>query len=974
MKCPQCHSDNTDTARFCSNCATSLTGAEDARPSITKTIETPKEELTTGSTFAGRYQVIEELGKGGMGRVYKVLDKETNERIGLKLIKPGIASDKNTIERFRNELTTARKISHRNVCRMFDLNKEKDNYYITMELVSGGDLKKLIRRTKLLPVGTAISIAKQICEGLQEAHSIGILHRDLKPSNIMVDDNGNAKIMDFGLARSIKSKRITSAGVIIGTPEYMSPEQVEGKEVDQRSDIYSLGVILYETMTGKVPFEGDTPFTIGMKHKGEMPKNPQSLNTQIPDDLSLLILKCMEKDKEMRYQGIGEVISELDEIEKDIPSAERIVPKKKPLTSREITVRFSFKKLYVPFTAIALAIVALIIWQPWAHREATVIPSDKPSIAVLRFKNNTGDENLDFWRSALSELLINDLSQSKHIYVLPNNRLLDILSKLNLENSENYSYEDLQKFESWSGFNQIITGEYYKTGDSFRVNITLHDADKGEIISTDSAEGTGSEGPIGMVDELTRKIKTLVRMPEDKIASDFDLAVGEITTESPEAYKFFSDGARHYFKTEYLKAIPLLENAVALDPGFAMAYRHLWASHTNLGNRTKGNRFLANIYGEEYGELEKAIDYAETAYRNYPESGIACLSLAHYHTLEGSVREAAEILENHLENFPDSPLVKRHHIENLINRKKYDRALTELDELQNMAPTMFPYPLYTGHIYLLSGQPVKAEQEYRKFLDTENLRDRFRGFSRLSFLYLSQGKWGSSKMMQEGMIETARERGDLSGEFEARVHLAHLNSRTGDFNEALMESRGAREIAVQLEILSEVKSYLGINDIGQAEIAAEEMNKALEGERNKHEFRLYYLAAGLIEIERENFTQAVENLERAVSLSYTLQRAFFGNDYVIYLEPLARAHYRAGDWGKARREYEKISVHPTARLDFGDIYAKSFYMLGKIYEEQDNKRNAIENYEIFLELWKDADPGLPEVADARICLTRLQDR
>ena len=156
-----------------------------------------------------------------------------------------------------------------------------------MEYVSGGDLKRFIRRAKRLDTGTAISIAKQICEGLEEAHSLGIVHRDLKPNNIMIDDNGNARIMDFGIARTVKGKSITGSGAMIGTPEYMSPEQVEAKEIDQRSDIYSLGIIMYEMLTGRLPFEADTPFAIGVKHKSEAPKNPKEFNPQIPDGLSI---------------------------------------------------------------------------------------------------------------------------------------------------------------------------------------------------------------------------------------------------------------------------------------------------------------------------------------------------------------------------------------------------------------------------------------------------------------------------------------------------------------------------------------------------------------------------------------------------------------------------------------------------------------------------------------------------------------
>jgi serine/threonine protein kinase len=310
IQCPKCKAENPDTKQFCGDCGTQLTPPDEI-PVQTKTIEAPKEELTTGSTFAGRYQIIEELGRGGMGKVYKAQDTEIKEKIALKLIKPEISSDKKTIERFQNELKLARKISHRNVCRMHDLGKSEGNYFITMEYVDGENLKGMIRMMGQLSSGKTISIAKQVCEGLSEAHRIGVVHRDLKPSNIMIDKDGNAKIMDFGIARSLTGKGITGVGVMIGTPEYMSPEQVESKEIDQRSDIYSLGVILYEMVTGQVPFEGDTPYSIGVKHKSEVPRNPKEINPQISDDLNRMILKCLEKEKDKRYQSAGELRSEL---------------------------------------------------------------------------------------------------------------------------------------------------------------------------------------------------------------------------------------------------------------------------------------------------------------------------------------------------------------------------------------------------------------------------------------------------------------------------------------------------------------------------------------------------------------------------------------------------------------------------------------------------------------------------------------
>jgi serine/threonine protein kinase len=352
MKCPKCQAENLADSRFCHQCASPL------HESTAKTIKSPTFEISRGDLFAGRYEIIEELGQGGMGKVFKVYDHKISEVIALKLIRPEIGVNTKAVERFKNELKCTRKIAHRNICRMYDLGSEEFFHYITMEYVPGEDLKRFIRRAGSLTTGKAIYIAKQVAEGLAEAHRLNVVHRDLKPQNIMIDQDGNAKIMDFGIARFADTERMTGSGVMIGTPEYMSPEQAELMEVDKRADIYSLGVVLYEMVSGRVPFEGETPLSIAMKHKTETPRNVREINAQVSPGLAAIISRCMEKSPANRYQSAEELIESVDRVEKDLSTAERVVPKKAPLSAKGITVTLRSKKLIVPAAAFVILVLA----------------------------------------------------------------------------------------------------------------------------------------------------------------------------------------------------------------------------------------------------------------------------------------------------------------------------------------------------------------------------------------------------------------------------------------------------------------------------------------------------------------------------------------------------------------------------------------------------------------------------------------
>jgi len=669
MNCPQCAFDNPADSRYCSRCGSKIspsgkiTFTRDALDSITK-------EFKIGSTFGGRYLIIEELGKGGMGSVYKVLDKEVDEKIALKLLNPEVAANEKTITRFRNELKTARKISHKNVCRIYDLSKGQGIYYITMEYVSGDDLKHVVRMMGQLSIGKALFIAKQICEGLAQAHKKGIVHRDLKPQNIMLDREGNARIMDFGIACSLETKGVTDTGMMIGTPEYMSPEQVEGNEADFRSDIYSLGVIIYEMVTGKIPFDGETALSIALKHKNEAPRDPCEFNNKIPEALSQTILRCMQKVGELRYQKAEELLSDLKKVEDDLPTSERFIP-------LEETEEMKLEEV--------------------EEEEESEEIELKKSIAVLPFADLSLQKDQEYFCDGMAEEITNALTGIGKLRVIARN------SSFSLKEKD----VKTRKIGRALYVETLLDGTVRKADNKLNITAQLIKVSDGSNLWSEKYERKLAD-VFSVQDEILREV---VGKLEIKLRDKEKKLLLKHHPEDLEAYDLYLRG-RSFLNKEIggvmEKALLYFKAAIKRVPDYAQAYAGLALSYIPLG--LFDYMPPKDAYPKAKKAATRAIKIDETLAEAHYSLGL--VKMFYDWDWKGAEKE----LKKAIELSPNSAEAHDGYAAYLSAKGKIDQAIAEAEIAVDLDPLSWYFNANLGMYLLRADRQQEAKERFRKIL------------------------------------------------------------------------------------------------------------------------------------------------------------------------------------------------------------------------------------------------------------------
>src|SRR5258706_15078543 len=475
--CTHCHTPNPTSADICSRCGSGL----DIGADIGATLEvSDSASINTGTDFGPRYHVESLLGAGGMGKVYKARDRELDRIVAIKVLRPDLMTDPMAMQRFKPELLLASSISHPNILRIHDLGEYNAVKFISMAYVDGGDLTQVMRKEGRLPLDRVLHIMRQLAAALGAAHGVNVVHRDLKPQNILLGGGDHVYVTDFGIAKTLESDRtsVTRTGAVLGKPLYMSPEQVEGKQVDHRSDLYTFGLIFYEMLTGVLPFTGDTTFQLMYQRVHQLPKRPETVIPDLPLYLSRICLKCLEKEPAKRYQGASEILVDLEQ--KHAPTHTRTVQITLPVLSNKTWLISGSAAIVVLASLLALPPVRDFLFRHKTTEPTSGIPSLKQGkfVAVLPMRVLGDPASLNYVADGLVEALSAKLFQ-----------LHDMHTTSAAEVQKAKPGNSLNEVARQLGVNLVVSGTIQGSGDKLRIIASLDDVAGGHRVWTQEFSG-----------------------------------------------------------------------------------------------------------------------------------------------------------------------------------------------------------------------------------------------------------------------------------------------------------------------------------------------------------------------------------------------------------------------------------------------------------------------------------------------------
>ncbi len=961
------------------------------------------------------YKILAKLGEGGMGVVYKAEDTKLKRTVALKFLPGDISKDTDERARFVHEAQAASSLSHPNVTTIHGIEESAHGDFIVMEYVEGRTLKEIVNKTSL-KVKEVLDIGIQVCEGLTAAHEKGIVHRDIKSSNIMLTDKAQVKIMDFGLAKRKDVERITQTPSTLGTIAYMSPEQASGEDVDSRSDIFSFGVVLYELLTGRLPYEGEHLAAVIYSILNEEPQRIARYNNQVSWKLEEIIFKALSKDRDERYQHIDDLMADLKH-ERRLLDTTRVMPGElKPRAKKRRS------PILIPSLVILVLVLAFLIVKPFQveigpQRKAL---AEENSLAIMYFENVADPQDSERIAQMVTSLLITDLSESQYMRVMSRQRLYDILKLMGKEDLKVIDKTVASEVARRAEVKWIMTGNILQTEPSIILTAEISEATSGKIVASERVTGREGEDLFSVVDRLSAQAKLDLSLPEEA-KTELDRSVADVTTHSPQAYRYYLEGLDYQNKLYATEAEASYQKALEYDSTFAMAYFRLGL----LKNEDERSDFMAKAlqYSDKISQKERlyiksmseitegkfanGLEEMEKLAERYPQDkevhiwlgafylqvperrqeAVTSLNkaieidplyktayniLAYTYNQLGDFEKSLWAINQYASIAPDeaNPYDTRGDLyayNGQINQAKesYRRAL-------QVKPDFYPSLIKLGHMYLYGREYASAESCYKAVAACDDKNYRAGGRTLLALIPMHQGKLDAAiEVLDHGIAADRMEQ--IGGGRNAFKHFlkAEIYARKERWDLAIEETERGR--AVQLE--ADPEAAVGSRDFlacvlvesgkeDQARDVLADLKKDLEKKAPLLLYN-YWQALGCVELFAGNADVAITHLEQAVREA--VETPFLGRLF------LAKAFLEVGRHGEAVSLLESALSRYDENRAVRPIWSvRAHYYLGLAYERSGWNRKAVEQYQEFLDIWKGADIGLPDVEEATEKLKKLK--
>jgi serine/threonine protein kinase/tetratricopeptide (TPR) repeat protein len=650
--------------------------------------------LQTGDVLGGRYEILQMLGEGGMGAVYKARDRELDRFVALKLIRPELAANPSILARFKQELLLSREVTHRNVIRIFDLGDADGVKFITMEFVEGQDLRSLIQEKNKFPPEEAVELMQQVCRALEAAHTLGIIHRDLKPQNIMRDQTGRILVMDFGLARMVEGDGMTQTGALVGTMEYMSPEQALGKDLDQRSDLFSMGLILYELLTGKMPFKAESAVASLIKRNQEQAVPVSDHDESIPRALSNIVSKCLERDPAVRYQTASEFLQDLEAWQGKRAAATLRFPTSEKPWGQTIPWHWIGGIAAV----LAIAITGFLMRGKLSVPGPKVATAPPVSLAILPFRNASGDPSFDWLGPSLAEMLSTDVGQSAHLHTIAPDRLHQVLSDLRITPGTSIDPTMVGRIAEFSNADTMVFGQYARFGGQIRIDATLQDLKHDRSVPI-KIEAVDEKDIPGAVDRLAASIRNNLAFSTDVI-NELKASSFQPSSKSVPALRDFSQGMQLLRDGKNLDAVKALQTATQEDPQFALAFSRLAEADAALGYDTQAEQ-----------ASRKALDLSQ----QLPLAEKYLIEANHAYIMKDN-KKAIAAFENLSKTFPENADVEYALGSLYADNGDFDKARAQFAKILQADPKNIKTLWQIGSVEYQQGNPQGALEPLSKAL------------------------------------------------------------------------------------------------------------------------------------------------------------------------------------------------------------------------------------------------------------------